>query len=71
MANYRSNRIQRRNDRMHAMFEQGRRVEQFAAEWEHEQGYKPAAFQKAIAFQRLQRGESIRHIIDALVSQRV
>jgi hypothetical protein len=43
----------------------------FAAEWEREQGYKPAAFQKAIAMQRLERGQSIREIIDALVAMRI
>lgn len=46
-------------------------VSLFAAEWERLQGYKPAPFQKAIAMQRLLRGQSIREIIDALVSQRV
>jgi hypothetical protein len=46
-------------------------IELFAAEWERLQGYKPAPFQKAIALQRLQRGQSIREIIDALVAQRV
>lgn len=43
----------------------------FAAEWGRTQGYKPAPFQKAIAMQRLLRGESVRQIIDALVSQRI
>lgn len=46
-------------------------VEQFAAEWERQEGYKPAPFQKAIAMQRLERGQSIREIIDALVAQRI
>ena len=46
-------------------------VELFAAEWERTQGYKPAPFQKAIAMQRFARGETVRQIIDALVSQRV
>lgn len=48
-----------------------REVEAFAAEWKRTQGYEPAAFQKAIAMQRLARGESIPFIIDALVAQRV
>jgi hypothetical protein len=43
----------------------------FVAEWERTQGYKPAAFQKAIALQRIQRGQSIREIIESLVSQRI
>ena len=47
------------------------KVAQFAAEWERTQGYKPAAFQKALASQRLARGQSIQEIIDYLVSQRV
>lgn len=46
-------------------------VELFAAEWERQEGYKPAPFQKAIAMQRLERGQSIQQIIDALISQRV
>lgn len=46
-------------------------VDLFVAEWERQQGYKPAPFQKAIALQRLRRGQSIREIIDALVAQRV
>jgi hypothetical protein len=45
------------------------KVSQFAKQWEAEQGYKPAPFQKAIAMQRLERGQSIREIIDALVAQ--
>jgi hypothetical protein len=47
------------------------KVELFAAEWERLEGYKPAPFQKAIAMQRLGRGQSIREIIDALVAQRL
>lgn len=47
-----------------------RAVDIFAAEWGRTQGYKPAAFQKAIALQRLRRGQSIREIIDALTAQR-
>jgi hypothetical protein len=47
------------------------KVQDFAAQWEQEQGYKPATFQKAIAMQRLERGQSIREIIDALIAQRV
>lgn len=43
----------------------------FAAQWEAEEGYKPAPFQKAIAMQRLERGQTIREIIDALVAMRV
>ncbi len=43
----------------------------FAQEWERQQGYKPAPFQKAIAMQRLGRGQTIQEIIDALVAQRV
>ena len=46
-------------------------VNLFAAEFERLQGYKPAAFQKAVAFQRIKRGQSIREIIDALVAMRV
>ena len=46
-------------------------VELFAAEWERTQGYKPAPFQKAIAMQRFERGQSVREIIDALVAMRV
>jgi hypothetical protein len=46
-------------------------VRLFAIQWEKEQGYKPAAFQKAIAMQRLERGQTIREIIDALVASRV
>ena len=46
-------------------------VELFTAEFERLQGYKPAPFQKAIAMQRLSRGQTIREIIDALVAQRV
>ena len=46
-------------------------VEQFAAAWEKQEGYKPAPFQKAIAMQRLDRGQSIPEIIAALVAQRV
>jgi hypothetical protein len=45
-------------------------IESFAAQWEREQGYKPAAFQKAIALQRIGRGQGNREIIDSLVSQR-
>jgi hypothetical protein len=48
-----------------------KRVALFAAEFERLQGYKPAAFQKAIAMQRLERGQSIREIIDALVWMRL
>jgi len=47
------------------------RVNLFAAEWERLEGYKPAPFQKAIAMQRLDRGQTIREIIDALVAMRV
>ena len=47
------------------------KVELFAAEWQRLQGYTPAPFQKAIAMQRLERGQSIREIIDALVAQRI
>ena len=46
-------------------------VELFAAEWERTEGYKPAPFQKAIALQRIRRGQSIREIIGALVAQRI
>jgi len=46
-------------------------VARFAAEWERTQGYKPAPFQKAIAMQRLERGQTIEQIIEALVAQRV
>lgn len=51
--------------------EEKAQVELFAAEWERTEGYKPAPFQKAIALQRLRRGQSIREIIGALVSQRI
>jgi hypothetical protein len=47
------------------------KVALFVAEWERLQGYKPAVFQKAIAMQRLERGQSIREIIDALVAMRI
>jgi hypothetical protein len=47
------------------------KVALFAAEWERTQGYQPAVFQKAIAMQRLERGQSIREIIDALIAMRV
>jgi hypothetical protein len=43
----------------------------FSKKWQETQGYKPAPFQKAIAMQRLERGQSIDEIINALVSQRV
>jgi hypothetical protein len=46
-------------------------VEAFAIQWEAEQGYVPAVFQKAIALQRIRRGQGNREIIDSLVSQRV
>ncbi len=47
------------------------RVQAFADQWEQSQGYKPAAFQKAIAMQRLERGQTIEEIISALVAMRV
>jgi hypothetical protein len=47
------------------------RVALFAAEWERQQGYKPAAFQKAIAMQRLGRGQLVQEVIDSLVAPRV
>jgi len=46
-------------------------VAKFAAAWEKQEGYKPASFQKAIAMQRLLRGQSIPEIIAALIDQRV
>jgi len=46
-------------------------VQAFADEWERREGYKPAVFQKAIAMQRLERGQSIDEIIAALVAMRV
>lgn len=46
-------------------------VEMFAREWELSQGYKPAPFQKAIAMQRLERGQTVQQIIEALVAQRI
>lgn len=46
-------------------------VDLFAAEWERTQGYKPAPFQKAIAIQRFERGETVGEIIAALVAMRV
>ena len=48
-----------------------KQVANFAEQWERQEGYKPAPFQKAIAMQRLERGQSIREIIDALVAMRV
>jgi hypothetical protein len=63
-------RIANRNDRMFAMFERAK-VLKFAAQWKAEQGYEPAPFQKAIAMQRLERGQTNREIIDALVAMRV
>ena len=47
------------------------KIKLFAAEWQRSEGYQPAPFQKAIAMQRLQRGQSIREIIEALISQRI
>lgn len=44
-------------------------VELFAAEWKRLQGREAAPFQKAIAMQRLERGQSIREIIDALATE--
>lgn len=46
-------------------------VDLFAAEWERQQGYRPAAFQKAIALQRLRRGQSNDEIIASFVAMRV
>ena len=46
-------------------------VNLFVAEFERTEGYKPAPFQKAIALQRIRRGQSIREIIGALVAQRI
>ncbi len=46
-------------------------VEQFATAWDAQEGYKPAPFQKAIAMQRLERGETIPEIIAALIAMRV
>lgn len=46
-------------------------IQLFSIEWERTQGYKPAPFQKAIAMQRLGRGQTIQQIIEALVAQRV
>ena len=48
-----------------------KQVAAFAAEWERTQGYQPAVFQKAIAMQRLERGQTIEQIIEALVAARV
>ena len=47
------------------------KINLFVAEWERTQGYKPAPFQTAIAVQRLERGQSIREIIDALLAMRL
>ena len=47
------------------------KVHDFAIAWEFQEGYKPAAFQKAIAMQRLERGQTVQQIIDALVAMRV
>ncbi|MDE3038719.1 MAG: hypothetical protein KGJ21_09770 [Pseudomonadota bacterium] len=46
-------------------------VDAFAKQWEKETGYTPAPFQKAIALQRMRRGQEIGDIIDALRAQRV
>ena len=46
-------------------------IAEFAALWEKTQGYTPAAFQKAIALQRMARGQSAQEIVDALVAMRV
>ena len=46
-------------------------IAEFAATWEKMQGYKPAPFQKAIALQRMARGQSVQEIVDALVAMRV
>lgn len=48
-----------------------KQVAAFAAAWEASQGYKPAAFQKAIAMQRLLRGQTINEIIAALIADRI
>lgn len=48
-----------------------KQVNEFATAWEKQEGYKPAAFQKAIAMQRLERGETIPQIIAALVAVRI
>lgn len=46
-------------------------VDRFATDWLAQEGYAPAAFQKAIALQRFRRGETTEQIIAALVSPRV
>jgi len=46
-------------------------VDAFAAEWLKSQGYKPAPFQKAMALQRLRRGETAAEIVAALVAMRI
>lgn len=47
------------------------KIDEFSAEWLSVTGYKPAPFQKAIALQRLWRGQSIGEIIAALIAMRV
>lgn len=53
------------SDNIHA------KVAEFATAWERQEGYKSAPFQKAIAMQRLERGQTIPQIIAALVAMRV
>ena len=45
-------------------------IAKFSAAWLAQEGYEPAPFQKAIALQRLGRGQSIAEIIVALVAMR-
>ena len=47
------------------------KIAEFTRKWQETQGYKPAVFQKAIAMQRLERGQSIDEIISALVAMRM
>jgi hypothetical protein len=47
------------------------KVKLFVTEWTKQNGYTPAPFQKALAMQRLERGQTVQEIIDYLVAQRV
>ena len=46
-------------------------VDAFAKDWREQEGYDPAPFQKAIALQRLRRGQKNAEIIAALAGMRV
>lgn len=47
------------------------KMTEFVTQWAQQEGYRPAPFQKAVAMQRLGRGQSIQEIIDALVAMRL